>query len=164
MEIVMPKFPLMKPIRFPGLRTSQFPPFGTTRYPQFGNHHDGRCGSARRCIAAPSSCHDLPKSIVIPVAGTENIASNVEFFQRPTKTLYGSREPSSCSGPREAFQDERVIDKITSPRHAGSDRARPSPDDRSNMSAAQGGCQPAWHESVHELHALDVARRRHDLQ
>jgi ABC-type molybdate transport system ATPase subunit len=32
------------------------------------------------------------------------------------------------------------------------------------MRAAQRGGQPAWHESVHELHALDVARGRHDLQ
>ena len=41
---------------------------------------------------------------------------------------------------------------------------RTSADDCSDMRAAQRGGQPARHESVHELHALDVARGRHDLQ
>jgi hypothetical protein len=41
---------------------------------------------------------------------------------------------------------------------------RTSADDCSDMRAAQRSGQPAWYESVHELHALDVARGRHDLQ
>ena len=57
------------------------------------------------------------------------------------------------------------INKITTqPGNAYSDRARPRADDCSDMRAAQRGGQPARHESVHELHALDVARGRHDLQ
>ena len=45
----------------------------------------------------------------------------------------------------------------------GSGRARASVDDRPGVLAAQRGGESAGHESVHDLHLLDVARRCHDL-
>ena len=57
------------------------------------------------------------------------------------------------------------INKITTqPGNAYSDRARPRADDCSDMRTTQRGGQPAWDEAVNELHTLDVARSRHDLQ
>ena len=36
--------------------------------------------------------------------------------------------------------------------------------DRANMFATQGGGKPSRHKPIHNLHALDVAGRRHDLE
>ena len=45
----------------------------------------------------------------------------------------------------------------------GSDRLRAGLDDRPDMRAAQRSGQAAWNETIHDLHPLDVARIRHDL-
>lgn len=45
-----------------------------------------------------------------------------------------------------------------------SGRARAGVDDRPDMLATQRGGDPARHEPVHDLHALEVARGRHDLE
>jgi hypothetical protein len=39
-----------------------------------------------------------------------------------------------------------------------------SVNNRPDVLAAQRGGEAARHESVHDLHAVDVARGRHDLQ
>jgi hypothetical protein len=36
--------------------------------------------------------------------------------------------------------------------------------DRPDVLAAQRRSEPAWNESVHDLHALDVSRVRHDIE
>ena len=45
-----------------------------------------------------------------------------------------------------------------------SGRARPCVDDRPNMLATQRGGEPAQHESVHDLHTLDVSRCCHYIE
>ena len=42
--------------------------------------------------------------------------------------------------------------------------SRAGVNDRSDMLAAQRGGEAARHESVHDLHAVDMARGRHDFQ
>jgi hypothetical protein len=90
-------------------------------------------------------CNDLSRQHVEDRTATGRIARQVDVGRENTDT-------------------NLIAHGASQPRRARSGRARPSADDGSDMRTAQRGGQPAWHESIHELHALDVARRRHDLQ
>jgi len=68
---------------------------------------------------------------------------------RPTQLFQAVSEPQSLRVPAEIIP---------------SDWTRAGVNDRPDVLAAQRGSEPARHESVHDLHAFDVARGRHDLE
>jgi hypothetical protein len=77
---------------------------------------------------------------------------------RPTQLFQAVSEPQSLRVPAKP-PPRRVPAEIIP-----SDWTRAGVNDRPDVLAAQRGSEPARHESVHDLHAFDVARGRHDLE